>query len=52
MKQISNSTVEDLVRLLPIILEQGEFKRDLKIINAARRLGIIVKKLQRLKDNK
>lgn len=50
MKIISNSTVNELIRLLPVLIDSIPPGQSLRVQNAIRIVRNILKKLNKLKD--
>ena len=50
MKQISNSIVSELIRLLPVLIDHVPPGQSLRVQNAIRLIRQILKKLDKLKD--
>lgn len=50
MKRISNSTVSELIRLVPVLIDNVPDSRSTRVVNAIRQTKLLLKKLDKLKD--
>ena len=50
MKRISNNVVSELIRLVPVLIENMPETRNTRLINAVRQTKLQLKKLEKLKD--
>lgn len=50
MKRISNSVVSELIRLVPVLIDNIPETRNTRLINAVRQTKLLLKKLEKLKD--